>query len=345
MTLSVSSSKSEFPEPSAEERELTQIAIDLANEQLSAIKRTAGLQIALEPFQLQQLGLTETGSEPRPNPEFIRIQQQLARTPPTIRGDDRANREGDFRPGSGGVIPNPEFQRLSALLKNTPQTIGERRIEATPETEQLLGLEERLRLQEAERGLETGARDELREIQLETLRSGGQATAEDTRLIEEARGAALRRGESDIDRSLRSSLETLREELAPQLGLRPSDSPILDRGARVAEEATRQKGQLVATLDAQAAEAQLRFPVERQALVSEATRRGQEFEESVTRFQQQLREQAAINRLSLTAGLPAPGLNLAQASGANVGSIASATTERGPSSSSFSFGFGLGGSE
>lgn len=342
MSISAKGSDTDFPGPSAEEKELTRIAIELAKEQLAAIREASGLQGALEPFQLQQLGLTETTPAPTPNPEFAKIEQQFAKTPPFIT-QSREVRIGRETRLENVEVPNPEFARLESLLKRTPKIIGEpRSIEATPETEQLLDLEERLRLQEAERGLETGARNELREIQLETLRAGGAATDEDIRLIQEARGAALQRGESDIDRAQRESTEILREELAPQLGLRPSDSPILDRGARIAEEATRQKGRLVNTLDAQAAEAQLRFPVERQALVSEATRRGQEFEESVAQFQQQLREQAAINRLSLTAGQSAPGLNLAQISGSNVGSIAAATTERGPSSSSFGFGFGLG---
>ena len=85
---------------------------------------------------------------------------------------------------------------------------------------------------------------EILQIRLEELRRGGAASPEQLRLIEEAGGAALEAGGVDIERFRTESLDALRNELAPSLGLRPSDTPILDRGGRVAAEATRQGGQL-----------------------------------------------------------------------------------------------------
>ena len=84
--------------------------------------------------------------------------------------------------------------------------------------------------------------DELNQLALEDLRRGGAASPEQIKLIEDAGSAAVERGGVDIERFRTESLEALREELAPSLGLRPTDTPILDRGAKVAAEATRQGG-------------------------------------------------------------------------------------------------------
>ena len=345
MTLSASGSSQDFQSPTPEERELTRVAIELAREQLSRIRTASELTDLLTPVQLQQLGLTRTlvDQPEQPNPEFEAIRRELRRTPRTI-SKSTTNREGDIRGRT--TTTNPKFLELQARLRATPPTIGgEEQIEFTPELEELLSGEALLRNIEIGRTLESPeTRDELRDLNLDLLRSGGEATEQDIALIEEARAAALARGESDIERGQRQSLEVLREELAPQLGLRPTDTPILDRGARVSEEALRQRGNLANNLAAQAAELRLRFPLERTLGLASETRGSQAFEEQIAQFQQQLRESAAINRLSLSAGLPAPGLSIAEVSGSNVGGIASATTERGRTGSSFGFGFGLGSS-
>jgi len=81
-------------------------------------------------------------------------------------------------------------------------------------------------------------------------------------------------GESDINRARDETLSAIREQLAPKLGLRPTDPPIQDRAFEVGAESVRQKGQL--TRDVRGG---LRLDYEK--------------------FIRDLRERAAVNRLSL----------------------------------------------
>jgi hypothetical protein len=155
------------------------------------------------------------------------------------------------------------------------------------------------------------AREELLQIALEDLRRGGQATPEQIRLIEEAGGAALERGLIDIERFETMGFRTLREELAPGLGLRPSDTPILDRGAMLAAEAERQRGGLSETIRGGEAAARLQFPLAQSQLTQAGALGQQNLAEATRQFQEQLRAQAFSNRLAagnLVGGL---GLNLA----------------------------------
>lgn len=117
---------------------------------------------------------------------------------------------------------------------------------------------------------------------------------EDRAVIEESIQNALRLGESDIGRFRDESLESLRSTLAPELGLRPGDTPIIDRGSRIVQESLRQQGQL---------ERGLRSTVADQQFARE-------------QLQQVLRQNAFQNRLSL-AGTGAnlglalnPGINI-----------------------------------
>ena len=134
---------------------------------------------------------------------------------------------------------------------------------------------------------------------LQQIEQGTKATPEQEALIEEIRSTQLATGESDISRFRDQNLESLREELAPSLGLRSTDTPILDRGARVAEEATRQQGQLERGLATTAANARLNFPIAAGAF--EANRIGfqQNLALATREFQERLRAQAFTNRLNL----------------------------------------------
>lgn len=208
-----------------------------------------------------------------------------------------------------------------------------------------------LDLQQAEVQRIADRRAELEPVQQEMLdrllaqvRSGGQATPEQIALIDQATEAALEAGESDIGRAERSALETLREELAPARGLRPTDTPILDRGARVAEEATRQRGQLARDLRGAAATARLNFPLAAGSQLFGQASALQNFAQAQEQFSQQLRESAALNRLNLTQSKGGLGLGLATGVGANPGQTLSAlanirgttsTTERGASFGDF----------
>jgi hypothetical protein len=145
-----------------------------------------------------------------------------------------------------------------------------------------------------------GLQDELVDRQLEALRRGGAASAEELALIGEATDQAIQAGQFDIDRFSGDAFDQLREELAPALGLSASDTPILDRGGRVASEAVRQKGQLSANLRSAEAQAKLNFPLAREQLLAGVSQGQQQLLQSAEQFQAGLRSQALLNRLSVS---------------------------------------------
>lgn len=173
--------------------------------------------------------------------------------------------------------------------------------------------------------------DELLNDQLKRIRAGGEATPKETELINQAVEQALASGETDIERFRSQNLESLREELAPQLGLRPGDTPILDRGGRVAAEATRQQGQLVSGLRGQQAQSLLSFPLQRGAVIGDLNQNLQE-------FQSRLRQSAFANRLQLAGAQTTAGLGLASVSAPDVG--AAFTNLNSTTSADSSAGFG-----
>lgn len=115
----------------------------------------------------------------------------------------------------------------------------------------------------------------------ERIGRAGQLTPEESRLIEEEASLRLESGRSDIQSFLGEGLGLLRQTLAPSRGLRPSDSPIIDRGGLLLQEAIRQQGQLGRSVGAETSRQKLQFPLQRQA------------------FQETLRNQAFTNRLNL----------------------------------------------
>ena len=189
------------------------------------------------------------------------------------------NRQGEFQ--------EEQFAAVRPLIQAQVQLLQE----------QLAFETDPVRQAEIKRQLEV--QGELLDISLENIRQGTKATPEQIELIEEIRSTQLATGESDISRFRDEGLEALREELAPALGLRSTDTPILDRGARVAEEATRQQGQLERGLATTAAGARLNFPIAAGAF--EANRIGfqQQLNLATSEFQAQLRQQAFNNRLNL----------------------------------------------
>ena len=197
--------------------------------------------------------------------------------------------------------------QLSAIKKQT--ALQEQLVSELGPLQELQAAEAERALAEAER---TGPiREELLNLALEDIRRGGAATPEEIRLIEEAGAAGLAGGEINIERFETEALGKLREELAPSLGLRPSDTPILDRGGVVAAEALRQKGTLSAAIQQSGATSRLNFPLARSQLLQAGVGAQQTLQESVRQFQEQLRTQAFINRLNLTGQTAGLGLGLA----------------------------------
>ena len=166
-------------------------------------------------------------------------------------------------------------------------------------------------IQEAQRSV--GAQRGLLEAELQRIQRGpGVATPEQLTAIEEARAAQVAAGEIDIERARTENLRVLREELAPRLGLRPGDTPILDRGGLIAAEALRQQGVLGNVAGQAAAQARLQFPLAASQLQSQQTQAQQTFGNALSQFQQQLNQQAFQNRLLLSQQLGGIGTQAGQ---------------------------------
>lgn len=194
-----------------------------------------------------------------------------------------------------------EIRRQSALQQELQEQLAPLQAAQAAEAERAFAEAERL----------APAREELLNLALEDIRRGGAATPEEIRLIEEAGAAALAGGETDIERFETEALTALREELAPSLGLRPTDQPIVERGGRIAAEALRQKGQLGTAIQQAGATARLNFPLARSQLIQAGVGAQQTLQESIRQFQEQLRTQAFVNRLNLTGQTAGFGLGLA----------------------------------
>lgn len=69
-------------------------------------------------------------------------------------------------------------------------------------------------------------------------------SAAEERQVRQFGDEQLAMGSSDLDAQFTEGLGILRDELAPSRGLRPSDSPIMDRGGLLLKENLRQKAQL-----------------------------------------------------------------------------------------------------
>lgn len=164
--------------------------------------------------------------------------------------------------------------------------------------------------------------DELLNQQLERIRSGGGATEQEKKLIAESTNQAIALGGSDIREAATAGIDLIRNELAPSLGLRPGDSPILDRGGQVAREGVRQFGQLQRSLRGAQATAELNFPLARdQALAAQAAS-VQQLGQSAAEFQRALQTQAANNRSRLLGIGTVGGLGLSNATSQGLGIFA-----------------------
>ena len=192
-----------------------------------------------------------------------------------------------------------EFQQQQFATAGTAlgqqQQLGE--IEAglfTPEQQR-----ERLLQQIARQDAQAAAGDEILQAELDRIRQGPGATDEQKALINEATEAQIRSGESDILSFGQDALNLITEELAPSRGLRPSDTPIQDRGFKLGGELARQQGQLVSGLRGAQAQAELNFPLAANASQAALGQFQQQLGQSGAQFNQQLQQQAFQNRLNL----------------------------------------------
>lgn len=148
------------------------------------------------------------------------------------------------------------------------------------------------------------ASNELVQLQLDQLRRGISATPQQNRLISRVANQAIAAGTTDIDRFRDEALEQLRQEFSPAAGLRPSDTPVLDRASRVQAEALRQFGQLAAGVRQGAAQARLNFPLQASQVLSAQNIAQQGALQNQQQFQSLIQQNAQANRLAALQGTP-----------------------------------------
>lgn len=153
--------------------------------------------------------------------------------------------------------------------------------------------------------------DQLLQMQLDQLKSGGAATPEQQQRIKEATDAAIAAGNTDIDASTQRGIGLISDELANSRGLRLSDSPMSSEAALLAREGVIQKGSLEKNLRASQAASTLNYPLAVQSLTSGINLAQQGVGSAAQQFQAQLRQQAAQNRMQLFGQSAGSGIGLA----------------------------------
>jgi len=207
--------------------------------------------------------------------------------------------QGEFQ---GGL-----FDSLNQKIINTTQFQG---IRDRLEKAQLLQAERLLPLQE-----------EIAKIELEAIKRGGRVDPETAAFIDELFGKQREIGISDIDVDTQRVLEQITQEISPGAGLRPTDTPTLNRLEGVGEESIRQRGQLTRGLSAKAAQAKLNFPLAQGQLTSARGQFLANLSSSAGQFQSKLEQQAFLNRILLINQTGGLGLGLATGVGVNPGAL------------------------
>ena len=224
-----------------------------------------------------------------------------------------------------------QFQLEALNRANELQLAEQERLEPLlQQIEELFPLQFELAQQDLQRALEFGpVQDELLQLELDAIRRGGAASPRQLELIGQATEFGIEAGESDIAKFQQDATERLAQELAGSLGLRPTDTPIVDRAGRIGEEAVRQQGQLVSGLRQAEATAKLNFPLAAQQVQSAQIQFQQQLSEAKSQFQGQLRNSAFLNRLRLSeqpqrfglglaTGISVPGLGRSRQGGTTV---------------------------
>ena len=225
-------STTSVPPPTEQELRLYDVGARLGEEQLSAIQNQAQFQEQFSQFSnplmqslFQSLGIQTPGiGFSNPNQPLLPSPQ----APQTLQAPQPIFGKGEIPTGQPGATLLPSQGSPVSI-----QPIGGVGGTGTGSPRMFGG------------GQQTG----------QVTSSTGQISSDyETGLINQAIEMALASGTSDINTAFQESLDILKQNLAPSLGLRPGDTPILDRGGKLALEASRQKTQLSRGLRGQQAQ-------------------------------------------------------------------------------------------
>lgn len=143
------------------------------------------------------------------------------------------------------------------------------------------------------------------------IAGGYAATPQQISLIQQATQGAYNAGAANINQQTTQGLQQLRNELAPARGLRPNDTPIVDRGAQIVSQGNAALSSLNSQLQGQAAQQQLQYPLQVGAQNLAGLGLEGQYATQQQAFLSQLQQQALQNRLSLAGALSGTGLNIA----------------------------------
>ena len=236
------------------------------------------------------------------------------------------------------VLGEAQLESIQQQTELQTKIFDELFAEKTPQELEIEALRGDLTISQLERAERLAPlEEELFNLQLEAIKNPG-ANEEQIALIEEAIQAAQISGEADITRFTSDALTQVKDVLAPRRGLRPTDSPIIDRGSEIARRGIDLKGDLTKKLAEIGATAKLNFPLAVSQFQAGAAGVGTQISEAAQQFQQQLANSAIINRLNLTNVVSGSGLGLA-----SIGVNASGLFGDRGSTTTTSSGLGIGG--
>lgn len=144
------------------------------------------------------------------------------------------------------------------------------------------------------------------------IKEGVNLTEDQDALITTAANTAIQAGLSDISAFRDESLKKLAQETAPARGLRPDDTPIVDVGGQIVNEAQRLASRHISGVRSNEAQARLEYPIQAGEFMARRTQAQQQIGFGNQQFAEQLRQSAFNNRLNLNALIGNQGLGLAQ---------------------------------
>jgi hypothetical protein len=162
------------------------------------------------------------------------------------------------------------------------------------------------------------AQREFTNQQIELMRGGFSPSPEQQAAIQESADRAVAAAEQDILRGSRRAIEQISREVSPALGLRPGDTPIINRMSNVAEQATSDIAATTSRIRSQQAQQEATLPLQ----TSQVMTQQQGLQEQAKQFQNTLRASRQLNLEQLARGAQPGGAIIGQGTPAQNLSVA-----------------------
>jgi hypothetical protein len=279
-----------LPPPSAAELALQQQQLELGQQQLAAIQQQQQFTTEMfTSFMGSQTAEQEAQSKQFAEQfEFLQSESAFNRT--LLKQQADLLRQTGLRAEKSFAIDEANSEQLRQLQESQlalGQSQADRALELRPIEDQLLQLQlqnmqaaqqpseqdqillDILRQQSSEQQAGAAGRQEVQDLLLQNLRNVAQSPEAISQAITGQADLAIESGLEDINSLARRLGITLRTELAPARGLRPTDTPILDRGGEIQRAGIEQAGQLIRGVRSAEAAQQAQLPLQIQQLLGQ----------------------------------------------------------------------------